>query len=241
MHSLNRLPRQPSEPGASSRTAWAASSGGSWWIAYCHRGRVIRESVARALRVVPGSVRESDAWTLVKRRTGELQGGKFVGPSQERVTFGELLDAVDVDYRNNGRPSLDTLRVHMKPVRAAFGLDRAVDVTEARVERYKADRLADEKAPATINRELAIIRRAFTLAVRQKRLSMAPTVMLLAEHNARQGFFERGEFEAVCAELPTYSQDFARFAYLSAWRKAEVASLTWAKCRSGGPRGAPEP
>jgi hypothetical protein len=54
--------------------------GGSWWIAYCHRGREIRESVARALRVVPGSVRESHALALLKRRTGELQGGKFVGP-----------------------------------------------------------------------------------------------------------------------------------------------------------------
>ena len=55
-----------------------------------------------------------------------------------------------------------------------------------------------------------------------------PTVALLTERNARQGFFERGEFETVCAQLPTYLRDFARFAYLSGWRKSEVISLTWA-------------
>jgi len=63
---------------------------------------------------------------------------------------------------------------------------------------------------------------------RQKRLATMPVVALLAEHNARQGFFERGEFEALCAHLPPYLQDFARFAYLSGWRKGEIASLTWA-------------
>src|SRR5262249_20404062 len=33
--------------------------------------------------------------------------------------------------------------------------------------------------------------------------------------------------EAVVAGLPDHLQDFARFAYLSAWRKGQIASLTW--------------
>ena len=40
-----------------------------------------------------------------------------------------------------------------------------------------------------------------------------------------QGWPER---EALCANLPAYLRDFTRFAYLSGWRRGEVASLTWA-------------
>jgi integrase len=204
----------------------AFKRGKSWWIAYCHRGEEVRESVAKALQVLRAS--ESDAYRLLKRRIGEIHGGKYVGIAQERLIFGEALDALEVNYANNGRRSLDTLKAHLKHVRAAFGMDRAVDITEARIERYKAERLAAKRAPATINRELAAIKRAFHIAVKQKRVSTMPAIEMLAEHNARQGFFERGEFEALCANLPPYLRDFTHFAYLSGWRRGEVASLTWA-------------
>ncbi len=103
-----------------------------------------------------------------------------------------------------------------------------MDVTEARIERYKAGRLAQGRTPATVNRELAAIKRAFRLGVKQKLIGAAPTIEILAEHNARQGFFERAEFEAVVENLPDHLQDFARFAYLSGWRKGEIVSLLWA-------------
>jgi integrase len=201
--------------------------GGSRWIAYCHRGEERRESVAVALGMLPSQVKVTDAWNLLKKRLAEMEDGRYVA-HQDRVVFGDLLDGLVIDYTNNGRRSVDTLTAHIKPVRAAFGLDRAVDVTEARVERYKDARLHAQRKPATVNRELAVIRRAFRLAVRQKRLAAMPAIVLLAEHNARQGFFERGDFETLCGYLPEHLRDFARFAYLSGWRKGEVASLTWA-------------
>ncbi len=37
-----------------------------------------------------------------------------------------------------------------------------------------------------------------------------------------------GDFEALVAALPADLRDFTRFAYLSAWRKGEIASLLWA-------------
>ena len=81
--------------------------------------------------------------------------------------------------------------------------------------------------PATVNRELAALRRAFRIAVRQKQLSTMPTVTLLAEHNARQGFVEPATFEAIVVNLPEELQDLATFAYLTGWRKGEVQTLAW--------------
>lgn len=190
-----------------------------FWIAYSHRAKEYRES--------SGSTRESQARRLLKNRLGEIQGNKFVGPSQERLLFSELLDGLLLDYRNNGRKSLATIEFRLKAIRDAFGLDRAMHVTEARIERYKAERLAEGKAPATVNRELAAIRRAFRLGVKQKRITTAPAIEFLREQNVRQGFFERADFHTVMAHLPADLQDFASFAYLTAWRRGEIASLTW--------------
>ena len=60
------------------------------------------------------------------------------------------------------------------------------------------------------------------------------------EDNARQGFFEREEFERVVSFRPEDLQDFARFAYHAGWRRNEIASLTWHDVREGTIRLRPE-
>jgi integrase len=203
-----------------------------FWIAYCHGGEEIRES--------SGSYKEADAKRLLKKRLGEILSDRFVGPQEERVSFSALLDLHVRDYELNGRKNLTSLKGNLKHLREAFGLDRAVEVTEARIERYKEERLkggpADKDgkqhpppaAPATVNRELSALNRAFVLGVDQKLISSKPKVKKLREDNAKEGFVSRSEFEAICAHLPDYLQDFARFAFLTGWRKGEVSSLSWA-------------
>ena len=42
-----------------------------------------------------------------------------------------------------------------------------------------------------MNRELAALKRCFTLAIRARKLVTRPHIPMLEEHNVRQGFFER--------------------------------------------------
>src|SRR5262249_54667479 len=149
--------------------------------------------------------------------------------AENRVAMTQLFEALVADYTANGRRSSATLTFRLTPLREAFGQAKAHDVTAAGIERYKAERRKAGKAPATINRELAALRRAFTIAVEQERLSVAsvPRVKLYAEHNACQGFVERADFDAVVTHLPAYLQDVAKFAYGSGWRKSEVTTLEW--------------
>jgi len=202
-----------------------------WWIEYWLRGRQYRESSR--------STDERVATRLLKRRLREICAAQlglkpFVGPQEERALLSDLLDAVEADYRINGRRSLDTLKGRLRPLRAFFGDDRALDLTGKRIEDYKAARLASKTARetpvcvATVNRELAALRRAYRLAIEQGRLGSGPVIKLLAEHNARQGFVEPGTFEAVVKHLPAPLDDLARFAYLTGWRKGEVTTLEWA-------------
>ena len=186
--------------------------GTTWWIRYSVRGKDFRESSK--------SAKDTDAMHLLKRRWKEVGKGRFIGPSEERVTVDSLFDAIRLDYELNGHRSLETMLGRLRHLLAAFGGMRAIDVTEQKIERYKAARLSEKTErgnkpvrPGTVNRELTTLRRAFNLAVRHKRIVAAPTVTLLKENNVRQGFVEPEEFGSIVSNLPEYLQDFARFAY----------------------------
>lgn len=222
-----QLPAHPSDVKAPGIRGFGAPyrRGRIWWLRYHHRGEEYRESA--------GSERRLDAERLLKARWKQIGRGKFIGPMEEKVLMNDLLDALVLDYQRNGRRSSGTLRGRLNPLRAAFGTQRAVDVSGALIEQYKTDRLASRTrrdtpvAVATLNRELAALKRAFRLGIEQDRLIYAPVVRLLAEHNIRQGFVEPGTFEKIVRYLPDPLDDVARFAYITGWRKQEVLTLQW--------------
>jgi integrase len=139
----------------------------------------------------------------------------------------DLFHGIIADYQNNNCRSLATLEDRLIPLRAAFGLDRAVDVDEARIARYQADRLAEGRAAGTVNRELAALRRALRLGFKHKQISRVPDVAILAEAAPREGFVEPNQYERLHAHLPAYMQAPSRFAYLTGWRRRAVTSLRW--------------
>ena len=189
-----------------------------WWIAYYVNGKEHRE---------PGGKTPTEARKLLRQRHREILGDRFVGPSEKRLTVDDLLDALITHLEMKGAKSLVQIRSHLKPIREFFGLDRAVDVTAARIEEFMAARLAAGKAKATVNRGIQPLKHAFNLAYRQDRISKVPYIPLLREDNARQGFFEHEEFQAVVNRLPDPIDDIARFAYFSGWRKGEILNLCW--------------
>jgi integrase len=80
---------------------------------------------------------------------------------------------------------------------------------------------------ATINRELAAIRRAMHLGRAEHSVRDIPEFPTLPEYNVRRGFFGLSDAERVIRYLPNYLQDLTRFAYRSGWRRGDVTSLMW--------------
>ena len=88
--------------------------------------------------------------------------------------------------------------------------------------------LLENETPATVNRSTQLLAQAYQLAIERKRLSNAPSIRHLSEKgNERHGFFTETDFRKVVDNLPVYVQDFARFGYLTGWRKGEIASPRW--------------
>ena len=131
------------------------------------------------------------------------------------------------DYQINGRRSARSARLSISHLRKFFGFDRAVDITTDRIKAYAADRQKANAANASINRELAALKRMFSLAVEDGRLSDSPYIPTLDEDNARQGFVDHGAFVSLRAKLSEYLRDPITFLYLSGWRLGEMKTLEW--------------
>ena len=190
-----------------------------YWVAYYHRGQEYRES--------SHSENESQARKLLKQRLGEMSRGHLIGPSEERLSFEDLANMLLTDYEINGKRSIESVRLSIRHLREFFGLGRAIDITPDRVGAYVRDRQREGAANGSINRELAALKRAFTLATRAGKLTSAPYIPLLEENNSRRGFLDHGGFLALREALPNHLKDPVTFLYLSGWRVSEMRTLEW--------------
>jgi integrase len=164
------------------------------------------------------------------KRPGYVASGRMtIAPQLLRLTFRAATREVLDDYRMNRKRSLADvqrhLRLHLGPF---FGRRRMSAITTVDVRRYVARRQGEGAKNATINRELAVLKRAFTLAIAAGTLPSRPHITLLREDNVRRGFFEAEEFEAVRRRLPPDLADFVSFLHTTGWRwRSEAARLRW--------------
>lgn len=135
--------------------------------------------------------------------------------------------AICNDYKINGRKSLDKIEQRLSHLRKAFGNDKMINVTTDRVNKYIEARFEQKAANATMNRELACLKRMFNLGIQSGTLTYKPSIKLLTENNTRTGFFEYNDFKIVRDELPEYLKPMVTFAYFTGWRSGEIRSLTW--------------
>ncbi len=198
---------------------------GVWWCKYYVNGRAVRESTG-----VSGDTDSAPpaAKRFLKTREGAAAAGAPIAPRADRVRVEELLADLENDYRVNGRRSIERLTFSIAHLRPFFGGRRAHHVSPSDVRAYVSQRLDAGASNATINRELAALRRAYTIGVESERIQRAPKIKALSEHNVRSGFFERDAFEAIRKCLPEALQPVVTFAYVTGWRvPSEVLTLQW--------------
>ena len=105
-------------------------------------------------------------------------------------------------------------------------------ITEHRIRQYKAHRRKLGRSGSTVNREVQLLGQAMRLAHHHGLLKEVPRIEKYSEKdNARQGFFELEEMEAIVSLLPAYLKDLTRFAYHTGWRKSEMLTLEWRDIR----------
>ena len=153
----------------------------------------------------------------------EEHGRGEPGRAAEKVRVNELLDALVTNYEVNGRASLPTLRSHLTVLRPALGPRRAIDVTTDLVEALQLTWKKAGTANATINRRCTMLRRAFNLARRGRKLHVVPYIPPLEEQSVRGRYIAPADAAALRKQLPAYLQDFFAIAYDYGIRKGQLA------------------
>jgi len=177
---------------------------------------------------------ETDSWEeanrKLRRRMGEVATGRFSGRDPERIRLEQLFLDLLEEYRLNGRRSLVTtksrINLHLAP---NLGRLRAAEFTSDHIKRYIAQRRAEEAANATINRELELIKRSFTLASRcdPPKVVRVLHIPMLPEDNVRTGFLDDAGYLAVRSELPEHLRAIFVVAYHVGNRLGELRWLEW--------------
>lgn len=201
--------------------------GKTWWIKYYKDGKPIRES--------SGSKKRTVALRKLKEREGRIVKGEPLSLRAERVLFDELADDLINDYRVNGRKSLERVEISVAKLSKFFGGWRVTTITTEEIKRYiairKEERTRRGKPPsnATVNRELAALKRMFNLAAKATppKIYRVPHMPMLAEKNIRKGFFEREEYLVLREVAPDYLKPVIDMGYYTGMRKGEILALQW--------------
>jgi integrase len=159
--------------------------------------------------------------------------------NQTRVS--DLFNLVTADYRRLGKRSLDIIEIHIKRLEPYFAERVANLVSTQVVNDYIDQRQQDGAANATINREMAVLKRGYNLGLRHGVVNRRPYIEKLPEAEPREDFFEYDEFRKFETALRAKGKeanwdgnvvaDVVVFAYFSGWRLNEVLQLnaSWIK------------
>ena len=177
-----------------------------WWMSYYDgNGGRKRESACTKSK--------TEAQKILNQKIAAVarEGAAF---TPARLKVNDLLDILVEDYEINQRKSLHHLKRRLVPIRAAIGHILVKNITESTLIRYRDQRLRGEdphsrkkyavktpKASATVNRELAALRRTFNLARKRRLLAKVPGFEFLQENNVRKGFIEAEEYEAIRRQI----------------------------------------
>ena len=184
-----------------------------WYVQYRLNGRTVRESTK--------CVRLEDARRFRDERRAAIGRGTHI-PSARSVTYEQLkklFENAATAKGNRSRPvwaHLDT----------AFAGTLALDMD---VHAFEAARLKAGAARASVNNDLAALRRMFRLAIEHRLLShdQCPVIHTPDPKNARKGFVTDKQMQAIRDALSPELRGVWDFLFLTGWRVGEVLALTW--------------
>ena len=191
------------------------------WIAY-------RDANGKLLRESSGSEKPTDAQKLLRDRMGKADTGNAVTSEIRRITVETLYEGLLAEYKKENQDvgwAKGRWTTHLE---SFFSSMRAVNVGTRQINGYIAKRQSEGAMNATINRELSLLQRAFTLGYESEPRTVAHPIRFsrLAESKPRAGFIEQKQYDALtanCSDL--FMRTMLALAYSFGFRKSELLTL----------------
>ena len=195
-----------------------------WWMSFMFHGKQIRRST--------GTSDKRLAEAILSKVKVQIVEGQFFGVREERErTFEELMTRYTQE-RSVGKTGKSAVRDrgalnHLLPV---FGKLVLANVTPKLLAAYKTQRRLEQAAPATINKELQLIRHAYNLAMREWewcRENPMHRVSMEKVRNDVDRWLTPDEEERLMASSSVWLREIIMFAVHTGMRQGEILNLQW--------------
>ncbi|MDH4079552.1 MAG: tyrosine-type recombinase/integrase [Nitrospira sp.] len=200
-----------------------AKRGNTWWMSFMYRGQQIRRSTGTSDKRLAEAI-------LSKVKVQIIEGRFFEKQEAQERTLAELLDRYASEHaarRANQRRELTSIQ----NLTGYFGNPTLDHITPKLIVAYKNKRYADGVKPATINRELATLKKAFNLARREWEWctdNPVSRVSMERENNTRDRWLTVEEEQRLLQAVSPWLRDVIIFALNTGMRMGEILALTWA-------------
>jgi len=199
---------------------------GVWWTCIRHDGRKIQKSLETTDRRLAKAIE-------AKIRTEIVEGSYFDKLIGRNKTFKDMVERFMKEYAPKvsraTRISYLSSLTHFNPF---FEETRLLDITPKMISRYKVLRIDEGAKPATINRELAMLSKAFSLAVRDwDWIKENPVSKVQKEKvdNKRDRWLNKDEEKQILDNSPDWLKEIVTFALHTGLRLQEMLSLEWSR------------
>jgi integrase len=193
-----------------------------WWMSLNVHGKQIRRTTETSDRKLAEAIYSKVHVRLIE--------GKYFDQGEETErTFAELLDRYEREHIPK-KASQRALKGYLKNLRPFFGKATLAEITPKVIVQYKAKRYQDGVKPATINRELALMKHAFNLAIKEwewAKQNPVSRVSFEKEDNKRDRWLRQEEVGRLLSACPLWVQEIVITALHTGMRMGEILSLRW--------------
>ncbi len=195
-----------------------------WWMSFMFQGRQVRRSTGTTDKRLAESI-------LCKVKVQIAEGRFFERREEEERTFREMMDRyVEERALRKAPKSYGRDRSALNHLLPVFGNLVLAEITPKLLAAYKTQRRTEQAAPATVNKELQLVRHAFNVAMREWewcRENPMHRVSLEQVRNEVDRWLTANEEERLFAASSLWLQEIIRFALNTGMRQGEILNLQW--------------